>query len=188
MFFCNFKKKTKFAQKDDILCWCFLSKNTKQHNFVFCGLNQHFVFSLFSSDDKKYQHIFFHFCFRQLKESSPFVPAYFFQTPSKFQAALCHTQTRLCFLRTFHSISCFFYPQNVCLVVPWTDVIMRQNTAHLENRKACKNVDLALHHSQFLQTWRVCFALLKQHLQHNVKIRWDWWGGSLVKLDQSWYW
>ena len=43
-FFCNFKKKTKFAQKDDILCWCFLSKNTKQHNFVFCGLNQHFVF------------------------------------------------------------------------------------------------------------------------------------------------
>ena len=22
----------------------FLSKNTKQHNFVFCGLNQHFVF------------------------------------------------------------------------------------------------------------------------------------------------
>ena len=106
----------------------FLSKNTKQHNFVFCGLNQHF-FSLFSSDDKKYQ----------LKESSPFVPAYFFQTPSKFQAALCHTQTRLCFLRTFHSISCFFYPQNVCLVVPWTNVIMRQNTAHLENRKQREN-------------------------------------------------
>ena len=44
MFFCNLKKKTKFAQKDDILCWCFLSKNTKQHNFVFCGFNQHFVF------------------------------------------------------------------------------------------------------------------------------------------------
>ena len=132
----------------------FFKQKHKTAQFCFCGLNQHFVFfSLFSSDDKKDQHIFFsHFCFRQLKESSPFVPVYFFQTPSKFQAALCHTQTRLCFLRTFHSISCFFYPQNVCLVVPWTDVIMRQNTAHLENRKACKNVELALHHSQFLQT------------------------------------
>ena len=42
----------------------FLSKNTKQHNFVFCGLNQHFVFfSLFSSDDKKDQHIFFSLLF-----------------------------------------------------------------------------------------------------------------------------
>ena len=100
---------------------------------------------------KKINTFFFHFCFRQLKESSPFVPVYFFQTPSKFQAALCHTQTRLCFLKTFRNISCFF-PQNVCLVVPWTDVIMRQNAAHLENRKACKNFDFALHHSQLLQT------------------------------------
>ena len=128
-------------------------------------------FSLFSSDDKKDQHIFFYFCFRQFKESSHFVPAYFFQTPSKFQASLCHAQTRLCFLRTFHNISCFVYPQNVCLVVPWRDVIMRQNTVHLENRKACKNVEVALHHCQSLQTRRVCFTLLKQHLQHNVKIR-----------------
>ena len=131
----------------------FFKQKHKTAQFCFLWIKSTLCFfSLFSSDDKKYQHIFFHFCFRQLKESSPFVPAYFFQTPSKFQAALCHTQTRLCFLRTFHSISCFFYPQNVCLVVPWTDVIMRQNTAHLENRKACKNVDLALHHSQFLQT------------------------------------
>ena len=111
---------------------------------------------------------FFHFCFRQFKESSHFVPDYFFQTPSKFQA---HAQTHLCFLRTFHNISCFFYPQNVCLVVPWRDVIMRQNTVHSENRKVCKNVEVALHHCQSLQTRRVRFVLLKQHLQHNVKIR-----------------
>ena len=108
---------------------------------MFLWIKSTLFFSLFSSDDKKDQHIFFHFCFRQFKESSHFVPAYFFQTPSKFQASLYRAQTRLCFLRTFHSISCFFYPQNVCLVVPWRDIIMRQNTVHLENRKACKNVE-----------------------------------------------
>ena len=167
---------------------CVFFKQKHKTAQFFLWIKSTLFFSLFSSDDKKDQHIFFHFCFRQFKESSHFVPAYFFQTPSKFQASLCHAQTRLCFLRTFHNISCFFYPQNVCLVVPWRDVIMQQNTVHLENIKACKNVDVALHHSQYLQTWRVFFALLKQHLQHNVKIRWDWWGGSLVKLDQSWYW
>ena len=107
-FFLQCKKKDKIRPKRWYPMLVFLSKNTKQHNFVFCGLNQHFVFfHFFLPMIKKINTFFFHFCFRQLKESSPFVPVYFFQTPSKFQAALCHTQTRLCFLRTFHNISCF---------------------------------------------------------------------------------
>ena len=61
---------------------------------------------------KKINTFFFHFCFRQFKESSHFVLVYFFQTPSKFQASLCHAQTRLCFLRTFHSII-------VCSLLKW---------------------------------------------------------------------
>ena len=168
----------------------FFKQKHKTAQFCFLWIKSTLCFfSLFSSDDKKDQHIFFFTSvFANSKNHHPLFRFISSKRRVSFKQRFAIPKHAYVFWELFTVLVAFFYPQNVCLVVPWTDVIMRQNTAHLENRKACKNFDLALHHSQFLQTWRVCFALLKQHLQYNVRIRWDWWGGSLVKLDQSWYW
>ena len=145
MFFLQLEKKDKIRPKRWYPMLVFLSKNTKQHNFVFCGSNQHFV-SFFTSvfANSKNHHPLFRFISSKRRVS--------------FKQRFAIPKHAYVFWELF-TILVAFYPQNVSLVVPWTDVIMRQNTAHLENRKACKNFDLALHHSQFLQTWRVCFAL-----------------------------
>ena len=111
MFFCNFKKKDKIRPKRWYPMLVFFKQKHKTAQFCFLWIKSTLCFfHFFLPMIKNINTFFFHFCFRQLKESSHFVPAYFFQTPSKFQAALFHTQTRLCFLRTFHSISFFFLP------------------------------------------------------------------------------
>ena len=167
----------------------FFKQKHKTAQFCFCGLNQRFAFfHFFLPMIKKINTFFFTSVFTNSKNHHPLFRLISSKRRVSFKHRFAMPKHAYFFWELFTVLVAFSYPQNVCLVVPWTDVIIRQNTVHLENRKACKNVDIALHHSQSWQTWRVCFALLKQHLQHNVKIRWDWWGGSLVKLDQSWYW
>ena len=128
---------TKFAQKNKI----FFLWNKSTLSF--------FHFFLPSSDDKKDQQIFSSLLFSHISS----------KRRVSFKQRFAIPKYAYVFWELFTVLVAFFYPQIVCFVVPWTDVFMQQNTAHLENRKACKNVELAWHHSQFLQAWRVCFGL-----------------------------
>ena len=72
MFFCNFKKKDKIRPKRWYPMLVFFKQKHKTAQFCFLWIKSTLCFfSLFSSDDKKYQHIFFTSVFANSKNHHP---------------------------------------------------------------------------------------------------------------------